>query len=216
MLSKRLKSLTKYINKEDKLIDIGCDHALIDIYMIRNNMVDSIIVSDIHEGALKQGIYNIKMSHMTEQINARLGNGLEVLTDEDDINTILISGMGASTIIEILNNPYLKNVNKLIIQSNNDYEELRKSITSLGFMITDEEFLIDNKKAYINIVFKRGNKEYTDFEYKYGPILIHNNEYIEYMIAHYNSVLSYVPNEKSEIIDIINKEIEMLNKYISR
>ena len=119
---------------------------------------------------------------MTDKIDARLGNGLEVLTDKDDIDTILISGMGASTIIDILNNPYLKNINKLIIQSNNDYEELRRSVTSLGFEITEEEFLIDNKKSYINIVFKKGNKEYSDIEYKYGPILINNKEYLEYMI----------------------------------
>ena len=33
-LSDRLKSLTKYINKTDKVIDIGCDHALLDIYLV--------------------------------------------------------------------------------------------------------------------------------------------------------------------------------------
>ena len=124
--------------------------------------------------------------------------------------------MGASTIIDILNNPYLKSINKLIIQSNNDYEELRRSVVELGFIIIDEEFLIDNNKAYINIIFEKGNKDYTDEEYKYGPILVNDNQYIEYMINHYNSVLSYVPSDKIDVINDINKEIEMLNKYVSR
>ena len=47
MLSKRLKSLIKYIDKNDKLIDIGCDHGLIDIYLVKNKIINSIIISDI-------------------------------------------------------------------------------------------------------------------------------------------------------------------------
>ena len=216
MLSKRLQSLTKYINKDDKLIDIGCDHALIDIYLIKNNIIDNIIVSDIHEGALKQGINNISLNHLEDRIDARLGNGLEVLTDEDDINTILISGMGTSTIIEILSNDYINNINKLIIQSNNDYEELRRYITSIGFIITDEEFIEDKDKYYINIVFERGSKEYSDVEYLYGPILSHNNEYLEYMINHYKQIISYLPDDKYELLEDINKQIEVLSNLLSR
>ncbi|MBR6072722.1 MAG: SAM-dependent methyltransferase [Bacilli bacterium] len=216
MLSKRLQSLTKYVNKEDKIIDIGCDHALLDIYLINNNYIDNIIVSDIHDGALQQGINNIELNNLTDKIDARLGNGLEVLNENDDIDTILISGMGTSTIIDILNNKYINEINKLILQSNNDYEELRRYIVSIGYEITDEEYLVDKDKNYINIVFIKGNKEYSDIEYKYGPILIKNKEYLEYMINHYRSVLSYVPEEKEEVINDINNEIEVLSNLLSK
>lgn len=219
MLSKRLQSLTKYVNKEDKIIDIGCDHALLDIYLIKNNYINNIIVSDIHEGALKQGIKNISLNHLNDYIDARLGNGLEVLTDKDDIDTILISGMGTSTIIDILNNQYTNNtnnINKLIVQSNNDYEELRRHIVSLGYVISDEEFLCDKDKYYINIVFIKGSKEYNDIEYKYGPILINNKEYLEHMINNCKNVLSYVPEEKIDIINDINNEIELLSNMLSK
>ena len=216
MLSKRLQSLTKYVNKEDKIIDIGCDHALLDIYLINNNYIDNIIVSDIHDGALQQGINNIELNNLTDKIDARLGNGLEVLNENDDIDTILISGMGTSTIIDILNNKYVNNINKLILQSNNDYEELRRYMVSIGYEITDEEYLVDKDKNYSNIVFIKGNKEYSDIEYKYGPILIKNKEYLEYMINHYRSVLSYVPEEKVEVINDINNEIEVLSNLLSK
>ena len=104
MLSKRLESLIKYIDKNDKLIDIGCDHGLIDIYLVKNNIINSIIISDIHEGALKAGQENVKKHHLEKQIDARLGNGLEVLKQDEVIDTVLISGMGTSTILKILNN----------------------------------------------------------------------------------------------------------------
>ena len=38
MISNRLKSLVKYIKKNDSLIDIGCDHALLDIYLTKNQL----------------------------------------------------------------------------------------------------------------------------------------------------------------------------------
>jgi len=216
MLSKRLQSLTKYFNKEDNVIDIGCDHALIDIYMIKNNIINSIIVSDIHEGALKQGINNIKLNHLKDVIECRLGDGLNVLTDDDKIDTILISGMGASTIIDILNNKYINNINKLVIQSNNDYEKLRRYITSIGFIITNEEYFIDNGKKYINIIFERGTKEYSDIEYQFGPILINNKEYIQSEIDSRVKILSNIPSDKESLRLTLNNEIKMLSELISR
>ena len=38
MVSNRLKSLAKFVNINDKVIDVGCDHALLDIYLIKNNV----------------------------------------------------------------------------------------------------------------------------------------------------------------------------------
>ena len=35
-ISKRLKTISEFIDKEDKIIDIGCDHALLDIYIKEN------------------------------------------------------------------------------------------------------------------------------------------------------------------------------------
>ena len=52
-LSKRLKAISEFINENDKVIDIGCDHALLDIYLKETYQDIKIIASDIHEGAIK-------------------------------------------------------------------------------------------------------------------------------------------------------------------
>ena len=208
-LSDRLKSLTKYINKTDKVIDIGCDHALLDIYLVKNNIVDNIIVSDVSSNALKQGINNINKYNLNDKIDARCGNGLEVLNDSDIVNTVIISGMGSNTILKILSNKYIKNINKLVIQSNKDYELLRRNIVSLGFIIDKEEVVVDNGKLYINIIFIKGNKEYSDTIYKYGLSSMVNKEiYYNYLIDKYNKILSNVIDES------IVKEVEILNSII--
>ena len=48
------------IKDDDKVIDVGCDHALLDVYLVKNNIVKNIIVSDVSKNALDSGISNIK------------------------------------------------------------------------------------------------------------------------------------------------------------
>ena len=210
MISKRLKSLVKYINKNDKIIDIGCDHALLDIYLIKNKYVNTIIVSDISSNALKQGIKNIKKYNLDNYIETRLGNGLNVLNNNDYIDTIIISGMGTHTILDILNNKYLENINKLIIQSNKDYDILREKVCNLGFNIDKEEVILDNDKIYINIVFIRGKSNLNKEEIIYGTKDMINKEiYYKYLLDKYNKIyLLSKDNKLKEKIEFINK---MLN-----
>ena len=209
MIDNRLKSLTKYVVKNDSIIDIGCDHALLDIYLIKNKIANNIIVSDISNNALKQGINNIKKYNLENYINTRCGNGLEVLNEEDNINTIIISGMGTNTILNILNNKYLNKINKLIIQSNKDYYLLRKEVNKLGFIIDKEEVILVNNKLYINIVFIRGNKNYTIEELKYGTKNMINKEiYINYLLKKYNKIINSTTDNKQK--DLLKKEINYL------
>lgn len=216
MLSLRLSSLTKFVNYNDKIIDIGCDHALLDIFLVKNDLVKSIIASDVNSQALDSGIKNIENEGLSDKIDARLGDGLNVLTEKDNIDTVIISGMGTNTIMGILNNDYLKNINKLIIQSNNDHTMLRKYVTKLGFFIKSEEYFQDNKKNYINIVFVRGNKKYSKIDLTYGPILKHNKPYLEFEINNIEKIEGLIPKNKILLHLRLKKEKRVLNKLLRK
>ena len=210
MISNRLKSLVKYVNKDDKVIDIGCDHALLDIYLVKKNIINNVLISDISKNALEQGIENIKKYNLESNIESRCGNGLEVLNEKDNIDTVIISGMGTNTILNILNNKYLENINKLIIQSNKDYDLLRSEVIKLGFKILEEEVIVDNDKLYINIVFIRGNKEYTTLELKYGTSTMINKEvYYKYLINKLDKIINSVSDDTLK--DNLIKEKEIVN-----
>ncbi len=194
-ISKRLQSLAGLITSEDIVADIGCDHALLDIYLVLNNIVSKVLVSDVNENALANGINNIKKYHLEDKIIPKLGNGIETITD--DINTLIISGMGTSTIKKILSNNKLNQIKKLIIESNNDYYLLRSFICSKGFYISHENVIYDNGKYYINIVFLRGHQNYSVKELTYGPILINGNkDYFEYLYNKNMNILDNIPKYK--------------------
>lgn len=214
MISKRLLSLVKFVDSKDKVIDVGCDHALLDIYLIKYGFLKRIIVSDVHENALNSGVENIKKFGLEGVISARLGNGLDVLTD-NEADTLIISGMGTNTILNILDSKYTKGLKKLIIQSNNDHYLLRKSICNMGFKISDESFVLDNDKYYVNIVFVRGNEGYSELELKYGPILMKDGlEYYNFERKKLNNIYEAIPYDsegKNEILDKI-KELDYILK----
>ena len=176
-LSKRLEIVSSYVNDNSKIIDIGCDHGLLSIYLAKKYKNISIIASDINKNALNNAITNIKKEKLEDRIETRLGSGLSVV-GANEIDTIVISGMGANTIVSILkySTDKLKNVKNIIIQSNTDLYFLRKEVTKLGYYIEDESLVEDSNIIYTVIKFSKGKKRYSYNELYLGPILIKKND----------------------------------------
>ena len=220
-LSIRLETIANLIPLNASVIDIGCDHALLDIYLYQNKQVKKIIASDINENALNNAKENIKKNKLTKYIETRLGNGLDTLKDDDNIDTIIISGMGAHTAVGILKNNLnkLKNIDNIIVQSNTKLTFLRKEITKLNYMIDDEEMVMDSNKVYTIIKFIKGKKKYTQKELYFGPVLLKKksklfNDYYKKELEKLNLFLKMMP--KNRILDIykIKREIKLYNKVI--
>ena len=97
------------------------------------------IASDIAQGPLEQAKKNIEREHLEDVIETRLGSGLETYTDE--INTIIISGMGGRNVIGIFkdNIKKLNKVETLIISPNNYQEDVKRFLCKHGFYIQNEE-----------------------------------------------------------------------------
>ena len=93
-LSVRLEAVANYVDDNSKVIDIGCDHGFLSIFLAKKYDNIKIIASDINENALNNAISNINKIHLQNKIETRLGNGLDVVT-ADEIDTIVISGMGS-------------------------------------------------------------------------------------------------------------------------
>ena len=220
-ISKRLEAISSLVPINSNIIDIGCDHALLDIYLYQKEISNKIIASDINNKALNNAKENIKKNKLDKYIETRLGNGLDTLNQEDNIDTIIISGMGAHTIVGILKNNRLKlkNINTIIIQSNTKLEFLRKEVTKLNFIIDNEMIVEDNKKVYTIIKLIKGKKKYNKKELYFGPVLLSKKEklFIENAkkeLQKLNIYLKLLP--KDRIIDRykLKKEIRLYKNII--
>lgn len=211
-LSKRLESLAQFVLKNDRVVDVGCDHGYLSIFLVENNLAKKVVASDINQNALNMAINNIKKRNL--KIETVLSDGLNNI-DMHDINTIIISGMGTATILHILaNHEKMKNVNKIIIQSNNDHELLRKSISKMGYFLTDEKYIKDKDKWYITSLFIKSDKVNTKKELEWG--LLNNVQYNKYLIDKEQNILKKIPLRHFKIKFSKYFKIRKLKKAISR
>jgi len=210
-LSKRLQEIANLINNEE-IIDIGCDHALLDIYLTLHKNTKC-IASDISEKVIEKAKYNIKKYNLEDKIKTVRSNGLENIDVKDQ--TIIIAGMGTHTILDILKDKTINN--SLIICSNNDYELLRIKICEKGYIIKEEKAIYDNKHWYIIIRFEKGNKKYSKFDYKIGPILKNNKKYLEYLYDKNKNIYKKVPKKyiikKIKLYTFISKIKKLINSF---
>lgn len=186
-INNRLLKISDFCLKEDKILDIGCDHALLEIYMTQQGF--NIVGSDINKGPLEKAKLNIQKYN--QEVELRLGNGLETLKDED---TIIISGMGGLTIIEILKT-IPEQIKKIIISPNTDFKETRKHLTNNNFKLEKEVLVKENNKFYLISVYERGKNK---INYEFG--ILENNEitkeYYTNIINKNNMICSNLSNKQ--------------------
>ena len=130
-LSKRLQAVATLVDINARVIDVGCDHAYLDIYLTLNNG-NKCIATDINKNALNMAKRNIKKYDLEDKIETKLTNGLKGVRIYKKDN-IVISGMGTHTILQILKTNKLSDT--LIISSNNNIDILRKEVIDLGYYI---------------------------------------------------------------------------------
>ena len=191
-LSKRLQAVATLVDIKSRVIDVGCDHAYLDIFLTLNNE-NKCIATDINKNALEIAKKNIKKYNLEDKIKTKLTNGLADIRVKQNDN-IVISGMGTYTILDILKTNKLSNT--LIISSNNNIDILRREVISLGYYIDSEIFLIDKNKPYVIIKFKKGEKNYNKIDIWLGPILKNNIEYKKYIMRKYKHILNNISRKK--------------------
>lgn len=201
-LSKRLSVIASFVPNNAVIADIGCDHALLDIYLSKKNIIKKSFALDITKGALNQADKNIKL-YNAKNIETRLSDGFEKIDIKDNIDTVIMSGLGDAKIITILKEAEekLDKVNNIIIQSNVGVSNIRVYLTCNGYYIDNEKLVKENNIIYTVISFKKGRKKYIKKEIEFGPVLLRNkdelfNELIMNRINKNNYVINKLPKNK--------------------
>lgn len=202
MFSKRIKAIASLIEKNDIVLDVGCDHGYLDIYLVENDLCKCVFASDISINALNAARNNFKKRNLS--IETFLSDGFKNIPV--DFNTAVISGMGTSNILEILN--YDKLPDKLIISSHNDLYKLRKSLNKLGYRIMKEKCLLDGNHYYNIILCIKGIQVLTEYELRFG--ISNNKEYFKYLYDKNKLLIKCVPFRKKIKLILENRELKKI------
>ncbi len=151
-LSKRLFAIFSMVEKGSVAADIGCDHGLLSIALIKEGICSHVYACDLRKGPLDRAKQAIECANLSEQITPILSDGLQLVPQNCD--TIIIAGMGFETIQGILERDFarLSSFQRIIVQSNRHVDELRRWISDHHFTILQED-IIEEDHFYEVICF---------------------------------------------------------------
>ena len=214
-INDRLKLVGDYVDKGSIPLDIGCDHAKLSIYLLKERNFPFVYASDNKSGPLNQAKENVDYYNLADRIELIKAEGLNSLNDK--IDTITVTGMGGLTINKMFleNRDKLTNIKTIILSPNNFIKEVRETITSLGYYLKDEELVEESDKLYHVLVFSKGNRIYFDEELYLGPVLMTKNKeiikkYYRNELSNINNLLlnNNIPKEKKEELKKLKKHLE--------
>lgn len=212
MISRRIRLIASLLDKNDRVLDIGTDHALLPIYLCENDLVTLVDASDVSENVLQGAKKNIEKYGFQDKINLYLSDGLNDI-DVKKYNTLVICGMGYFTIKDILNCD-LNNINKLIVQTNNHLSDFRKYIISIGFRINKEFYISDQGIDYIIFDLIKGEQELSLEEINCGIYNSENTLYYKNQINKLSEILKSIPSDNTKKRNELELLISTYNKYI--
>lgn len=172
-LSKRLKIIHDMVPKS-VVADIGSDHGKLMIALVQSGIVQKGFAVENKEGPFERLRSNLVRYHVDDKIIPLFSDGIKDITR--DVSTIVIAGMGGTSIVKILkNNPEkLVRVQTIIIDAHTAVPLVRREICQMGFAIADEQIVKEDDIFYEIIKFIRADKAIiSDEDLEFGPILRH-------------------------------------------
>ena len=115
-ISDRLLACAAFVAPGDRVADIGCDHGYLSIYLLTKGIASSCIASDVKEQPLLSAVRNAEKYGVREKMEFYLSDGVRSIPR--DFDTLVCAGMGADTIVSILDAaPWLQSSHyRLILQ----------------------------------------------------------------------------------------------------
>ncbi len=195
-LSLRLRAIANMIPENKIVVDIGCDHAFLDIDLTQRGK-NQCIACDVRNSVLEMAKKNISDFGYEDKISLIQSNGLETI-DIPSGAVAVIAGMGTATILSILENPKVNLFSELIIQTNNDWAFFRKMMSKKGFYLLEEQLVLERNKYYVLMKWKKGKSHYSSKQCFLGPLLRQKKDsipYYQYLLQQHQRVVAKIPKQ---------------------
>lgn len=169
--------MAQRIPSEADIVDVGTDHAMLPVWLALHGHQGRLIATDIHAGPLHSAKELCRTYNLSSRIELRLCDGLTAI-DTEEINYIVIAGMGGETMTDILASaPPLKPEIRLLLQPNTKQDILRKFLYDSQYIVYYEDIIDEAGHLYPILEAKRGGERELSLPELYigKDELIHNN-----------------------------------------
>ncbi len=148
-LSLRLAAIAEMVTKGSRLVDVGCDHGYLPVYLVLQQKIPSAIAMDVRKGPLSRAQRHLEEYGLGNYIETRLSDGLMALKPGEG-DTLVIAGMGGPLMEKILSEGeyVLESFQELILQPQSDIPHFRRFLLGKGWNIIQENIILEDGKFY--------------------------------------------------------------------
>ena len=203
-LGPRLAEVAGLVPRGCVAADIGTDHAYLPIHLVTNNICPKVIATEKISNPLEKARKTLELLNLSSKVELRLGEGLAVLCEEDNVASIVLAGMGGKTICRILleGKNIASRAGSMVIQPMNDVVLVRRWLVAHGFCLPHESLVRENGRFYEIVVAKPGKQLIDDpFLLEIGPALVKKSHpllasYLETKICFYGQIQEKINRSK--------------------
>lgn len=213
MLDRRLQAVAALVRDGSRVADIGTDHALLPCALVAAGRCPSAIASDIRVGPTEAAQRTVAATGLERAVSVRLGGGLQTVSP-DEVDDIVIAGMGGETIASILQDtPWTKDPHyRLVLQPMTRPERLRRFLYDNGYEIQTETIVKDGRHLYtvLCVAYSGTVVPFEESTYYIGKIdAKEGKEYLE-------TVCRRLRKEQAHGNESLSVCIEQIETYIQR
>lgn len=203
-LPPRLGRIASLVPAGSVVADIGTDHALLPIYLVKSGICPRAIASELNPGPLERAREQVRSAGLEEGIDLRLGYGLSTL-GPGEASVAVLAGMGGALIRRILETggTVRESLRRLILQPMNGEEGLRRWLVENGYRMIDEDLVRDGDKIYQVIAAEPGReRQLSPAELELGPRNVERRglllvEEARYRVEHYRRIAARLASSGS-------------------
>ena len=221
ILNKRLATIEQLCDSSCVTADIGCDHGKLGFALLESNKVKRLIATDISAPSLNKA-EKLLSGRFDGKYDCRVGDGLKALRIDDQVDQIVVAGMGGKEIEKMfeVNTDLLQSAKVLVLQPMRGVVCVRRWLNKNGFKIVRDLVVKDKRKYYHVIKAKPGKRDLSEQQILFGAdkdawqepdyqawlVVLEHKE-----LQKANEVEKAPERAREQLLKEINKNLEYIN-----
>ena len=147
--ARRLDAVASLVPQGARVADVGTDHGLLPRALLESGRASYCLAIDKSPQVIRAA--RRTLAGFDARLELRCGNGLAAIEERDRIDVLVLAGLGARTIVRILDDPrrLVLRPSRLVLQPQSEPGRLRRWLADVGLEVRGERLATDRGRRYL-------------------------------------------------------------------
>jgi tRNA (adenine22-N1)-methyltransferase len=196
-LKPRLAGIASLVPSGTVVADIGTDHAYLPVYLVQEKACSKVIAVEKSELNSRFAQETVNLFNLNHKVEVRVGDGMLALDEKDDVEIVVIAGLGGKSICRMLiaAADRLGSYKSLVLQPMGDVALVRRWLVAHGFCFVREKLVQEKEHYYEVIAVEKGRQTVKEpILLEIGPTLLKDRDpllvpWLRYKLKRYEKVM---------------------------